>query len=69
MSDQVTPTPEPLETTVAGKRTIGQGTPAGRYEGDELRSFAARPGAMDAFDLPSLMGGQRVYRNNTKEQS
>ena len=32
------------------------------YDGAELRPFAGRPGAMDAFELPSLRFGERVYR-------
>jgi hypothetical protein len=30
------------------------------YIGAELRPFAGRPGAMDAFNLPSLVNGERV---------
>jgi len=33
---------------------------AGLYDGAELRPFDGRPGAMDAFDKPSLVGLQRV---------
>lgn len=33
--------------------------PAGQYQGRELRAFSARPGAMDAFALPSMRNGQR----------
>ena len=32
---------------------------AGTYDGAELRPFTGRPGAMDAFDKPSLINGQR----------
>lgn len=32
------------------------------YDGAELRPFTGRPGAMDAFALPSLRFGERVYR-------
>lgn len=32
----------------------------------ELRRNCQRPGAYDAFDLPSLMGGQRVYRRGAQ---
>lgn len=31
------------------------------YNGAELRPFEGRPGAMDAFSLPSLRFGERVY--------
>jgi len=32
------------------------------YKGHELRRTCMRPGAYDAFEMPSLMGGRRVYR-------
>ncbi len=32
------------------------------YSGEELKPFDGRPGAMDAFKLPSLINEQRVYR-------
>lgn len=32
------------------------------YNGAELRPFEGRPGAMDAFALPSLQAGKRVER-------
>lgn len=32
----------------------------GRYDGAELRPYTGRPGAMDAFRLPSLVQGQSV---------
>ncbi len=32
------------------------------YDGAELRPFDGRPGAMDAYGLPSLIAGQRVWR-------
>lgn len=32
------------------------------YDGAELRPFEGRPGAMDAFALPSLIGVRRVWR-------
>jgi hypothetical protein len=31
------------------------------YQGSELRSFSLRPGAMDAYALPSLYGDQRRH--------
>lgn len=37
---------------------IGEGT----YTGAELQPYAGRPGAMDAYALPSLSNGQRVPR-------
>ena len=32
------------------------------YDGAELRPFEGRPGAMDAYRLPSLFNGRRVER-------
>jgi hypothetical protein len=32
------------------------------YEGRELQPYTGRPGAMDAFTLPSLQNGRRVER-------
>ena len=34
----------------------------GSYNGAELRPFDGRPGAMDAFQLPSLVDGRQVER-------
>lgn len=30
------------------------------YKGEELKPFAGRPGAMDAYKLPSMQGPNRV---------
>lgn len=37
------------------------------YQGPELRPYEGRPGAMDAFTLPSRMGGARYYRDGRVE--
>jgi hypothetical protein len=37
---------------------------AGRYDGKELLPYTGRPGAMDAFKLPSLMHYGHVYRKD-----
>jgi hypothetical protein len=37
---------------------------AGKYDGKELLPYAGRPGAMDAFKLPSLMHYGHVYRKD-----
>ena len=39
----------------------------GLYTGNELRSFTGRPGAMDAFKLPSLSGDQRIFRKDVEK--
>jgi len=36
--------------------------PIGTYNGEDLRPFEGRPGAMDAYKIPSLIAGKRVYR-------
>ena len=36
----------------------------GTYDGAELRPYQGRPGAMDAFALPSLINGRRVGRGS-----
>ena len=35
---------------------------AGLYDGRELQPYTGRPGAMDAYALPSIHNGQRVER-------
>lgn len=39
---------------------ISNSTTRGAYDGAELKAHV-RPGALDAFSLPSLQGGRRVY--------
>ena len=46
----------------AGKREISTGTVTGAYDGKELRRTCLRAGAYDAFELPSLIGGEHHYR-------
>jgi hypothetical protein len=41
---------------------VRPGTVGGTYSGAELRAFDARPGAMDAFDKPSVVAGTQVER-------
>lgn len=43
-------------TLPAGERATGPGYPL--YTGAELRPYEGRPGAMDAFDKPSMINGQ-----------
>jgi hypothetical protein len=50
----------------AGKRTLTAGTVSGNYEAPELRRTCLRPGAYDAFELPSLITGQRHYRKEIR---
>lgn len=37
------------------------------YDGAELRPFTGRPGAMDAFALPSRAMGRRKWRDGREE--
>lgn len=54
--------------TVAGPRTA-QLTTRGLYDGAELRAYDSRPGAMDAFSLPSRMGSRLHYRDGRVESA
>jgi hypothetical protein len=40
---------------------------AGKYDGKELLPYRGRPGAMDAYKLPSLMHFGPVYRKDLEE--
>jgi hypothetical protein len=51
---------------VASKRTISNGTTTEPYLGENMGRTCLRPGAYDAFEKPSLMMGQRVYRKEIK---
>jgi len=52
--------PEPTPANIINKM-------AGTYDCAELRAFTGREGAMDAFKLPSLIGGKLVYRRDAGE--
>lgn len=53
MSNEIKPTPPTMINKMAG-----------RYDGKELMPYTGRPGAMDAFKMPSLMHYGRVYRKD-----
>ncbi len=38
------------------------------YNGKELKPFSGRPGAMDAYSLPSMVDGKRVQAGRIKAQ-
>ena len=40
---------------------ISNGSMRGTYSGAELRTCDSRPGAMDAYGLPTLHGGKRTH--------
>jgi len=48
-------------TTLVGARRLVNATSREVYTGVELRPYTGRPGAMDAYNLPSLQGGRRVH--------
>jgi hypothetical protein len=50
----------------AGKREISSKMMSEDYQGQELRRTCLRPGAYDAFELPSLLGNTRHYRREIK---
>jgi len=41
--------------------------PHGSYQGSELKAYDGRPGAMDAFDKPSLFMGKLSWRDGKTE--
>ena len=49
------------------QQRISTASARGTYSGAELRPFAGRPGAMDAFALPSRMGNRLHYRDGRVE--
>lgn len=51
---------------VAGKVTISAGTMPVGYDAPELRRTCLRPGAYDAFELPSLISGERHFRREIR---
>lgn len=55
------PTGSEGKTARATKPEKGPLAATERYDGAELRPFEGRSGAMDAFSLPSLRFGERVY--------
>lgn len=48
-------------TTLVGARRLVNATSRETYTGEELRPYTGRPGAMDAYNLPSLQGERRVH--------
>lgn len=48
--------------SVASERPPLEPRATHRYDGADLKPYTGRPGAMDAFALPSIHNGQRVER-------
>lgn len=61
---QHTPADAAQAQAKADRPTYGTGT----YDGAELRPYQGRPGAMDAFDSPSLVQGQCVPARRASAQ-
>lgn len=57
----------PTKGKAATSRTAVNSMVRECYHGRELQSFSARPGAMDAFDLPTVMSGVRIWRDGRRE--
>lgn len=55
---------QPFRRTALLRRAEVMSRP--NYDGADLRPMCARPGAYDAFKLPSLMGSRRVYRKGVQ---
>jgi len=53
--------------TVVREAPVRNSNAKGTYSGAELQPFAGRPGAMDAYALPSLAGSRRTYRDGRVE--
>lgn len=54
--------PPPVALLAPGGPTPRYTPPRGSYDGKELQPYTGRPGAMRAFELPSLVNGQRIQR-------
>lgn len=58
---------KPAKAKVAAPRTTVNSMVKEFYKGTELAPFDSRPGAMDAFDLPSVMMDRRTWRDGRTE--
>lgn len=58
------PAPAPAAVTVAPPAPCAPRyfAKAGNYDGAELRPYTGRPGALDAYRLPSVVNGRQVER-------
>ena len=57
----------PMRPVVTPAGTICAGTAGGTYTGRELMPFDGRPGAMDAFRLPSRIGNDLLVPRAVRE--
>jgi len=58
---------KPRKPVVAAPRTTVNSMVKEFYTGRELQPFDGRPGAMDAFNLPSVMMDRRTWRDGRTE--
>ena len=58
---------KPAKPKPAAPRTTVNSMVKEFYQGTELAPFDSRPGAMDAFDLPSVMMDRRTWRDGRIE--
>ena len=58
---------KPAKAKVAAPRTIVNSMVRKSYQGAELQPFTGRPGAMDAFSLPSVVMDRRTWRDGRIE--
>ena len=59
--------PKPRVPTVVREAPVRNSNAEGPYSGAELQPFAGRPGAMDAYALPSRTFDKREYRDGRVE--
>lgn len=57
------------ERLAVASQRIGPATTKSTYDGAELRPYVGRPGAMDAFALPSRMGKRLHYPDGTLKEA
>ena len=53
--------------TVVREEPVRNSNAKGTYSGAELQPFSGRPGAMDAYALPSRTSNKRIYRDGRVE--
>lgn len=56
-----------VERVLLPRGPVRNSTQRSNYDGAELRPFTGRPGAMDAFEHPSRVGGRVFYRDGRVE--
>ena len=54
---------------LSGARPLQEVMQRGSYQCPELRPYEGRPNAMDAYNLPSLINGRRVWRDGRVEET